>query len=115
MGKGRKRANITSMELVRTRHEIIGILPYVKITHLNRDANLATKVSSDTLRLTSSPVKSRRKVVGRISCSTEGVQTIGLRGFQIQNHGRSLFYGNGRAEHWDQIAPPDSPRARGTT
>ena len=42
-----------------------GILTYVKITYLNRDANSATNVFSDILRLTGSPVKSRRKVVGK--------------------------------------------------
>ena len=42
---------------------IIGILPYVKITKLNRDANSATSVFSDVLRLTDSPAKSQRKVV----------------------------------------------------
>ena len=39
-----KRAKVTSKELVRIRHVIIGILPYVQSTELNRDANWATNV-----------------------------------------------------------------------
>ena len=38
-------------------------LPCAKITRLNRDANVATIVSLDALRLTGSQVKSRRTVV----------------------------------------------------
>ena len=53
--------------------------PYVKITYLNRDANSATNVCFDTLRPMGSQVKSRREVVGRISCLGDGDQTIGLR------------------------------------
>ena len=62
-GKVRQLAKITSKEFLRIRHVILGILPYVKITNLKRDANLATNVCSDTLRLNGSPIKSRRKVV----------------------------------------------------
>ena len=61
-GKIRKRAKMTSKELVRIRRAIVGTFPYVKITYLNRDANSATSVCSDTLRMMDSPVKSRRKV-----------------------------------------------------
>ena len=50
---------------------IFGILPYVKITSLNRDAKTATIVCLDTLRLVGSTVK-------KISCLTEGVYTVGL-------------------------------------
>ena len=77
-GKVRKRAKMTSKELVRIRHVNVGILPCVKITNLNRDANSATNVCSDT-EADGSPVKSRSKVVGRISCFSKGVHTIRLR------------------------------------
>ena len=42
---------------------IFGIVSHVKLTSLKRDANTATNVDSDALRLVGSPVKSRRKVV----------------------------------------------------
>ena len=42
------------------------------------DANSPTSDCSDTLRVMVSPVKSRRKVVERISCFIEGVCTIVL-------------------------------------
>ena len=48
-GDVKKRA--TLKETVRIRHVIIGILPYVKITKLIRDANLAESAYSSTLRL----------------------------------------------------------------
>ena len=56
------RAQITLKGVVRIRRVIIGNLPFAKITNLNRDANSATSVSSDMLRLTGSPVNSRRKM-----------------------------------------------------
>ena len=64
-GKVRKRANSSLKEFVPIRRVIIGILPYVKIPYLYLDANLATNVCSDTLKLMAGPVKSRRKVVGK--------------------------------------------------
>ena len=51
-GKAKKRAKVTSKEIARIRRVIIGILPYVEITNLNRDANRARNVDSDMLRLT---------------------------------------------------------------
>ena len=57
------RAKKSSKELVQIRRAIIGILPYVKITNLYRNANSATNVCSDTLMLMARPVESRRKVV----------------------------------------------------
>ena len=83
-GKVKKRANISSKESVRIRRVIIGILPYVKIANLYQDANSATNVCLDTLRLMGSPEKSRRKVVERISCLTEGVYTIWLHHIKIR-------------------------------
>ena len=53
----------SSKESAWIRRVIIGIVPYAKITSLYRDARSATNVCSDILRLTGSPVKSRRKVV----------------------------------------------------
>ena len=62
-GDSKNRAAITFKETAQIRHVIIGILPSVKITNLNRDANLAKSEDSCTLRLTVSPAKSQRKVV----------------------------------------------------
>ena len=62
-GKARKRAKNSSKESAQIRRVILGILPYVTITSLNRDANTATNVCLDTLRLMGGPVKSVRKVV----------------------------------------------------
>ena len=53
----------SSKESARILRVIFGILPYVLITSLNRNANMATNVDSDTLRLICSPTKRRRKVV----------------------------------------------------
>ena len=53
----------SSKESVRIRRVIFGILPYVKITSVYRDAKSATIVCLDTLRVEGSPVKSRSKVV----------------------------------------------------
>ena len=77
--EGRQACKISSEESVRIRRVIIGILPFVKITKQNRDANSATNVCSHMLRLTASPVKSRRKKLTRISCFTGRVHTSGLR------------------------------------
>ena len=57
------RAEITSMETVRIRRVIVGILLHVNITNKNWDANSSKSAYSSTLRLTVSPTKSRRKVV----------------------------------------------------
>ena len=62
-GKIKGRADTTSNEIVRIRHVIIGILPFVKITILKRDANSAESAYSGTLRLTVSPTKAEEKVV----------------------------------------------------
>ena len=69
-GKARQRAEVTSKKLVRIRRIIIGILPYVKITNLNRDATSATTVCSDTLRLMCSPVKQSKKSGGKGSVAS---------------------------------------------
>ena len=93
------------------RRLILGILPYVKIPSLNRDANTATNVCSDVLRLMGGRVKSRRKVVERISCHTKGVCTIGLCVSRLLSE-KSLFCGN--LGNWDRITPSNS-RALDTT
>ena len=62
-GEIKKRADITKEETVRIRHVTSGILPFVKITNLDRDANSAGRAYSSTKRLTVSPTTSRRKVV----------------------------------------------------
>ena len=72
-------ARITSKEIVRSRRVIVGILPYVKVTKLNRDANSAISACSDMLRLTGNPAKIRRKVVERIERFIEEDKTFGLR------------------------------------
>ena len=45
--------------------DLFGILPYVKITHLNLDDNSAINVCSDTLRLMSSAAKKSKKGGGK--------------------------------------------------
>ena len=47
--KVKTRAGITSMEVVRIRRVFIDILPYVKISDLNRDANSATHPAAKQL------------------------------------------------------------------
>ena len=59
----KKRAEITSKEIVQILRVILGFLPYVKVTNLNRDTNSAKSAYSGALRLTVSLVQSRRKVV----------------------------------------------------
>ena len=61
--KVKERARIILKGIVRIRRVIIGMLPYVKSTKLNRNANSVTSVYSDILRLRESPVKRRRRVV----------------------------------------------------
>ena len=101
-----KRAKNSSEENVRNCHVIVGILPYVKITKHNRDANSVKNAYSGTKRLMGSPGK---------SCGSGSVafKTIGLRVPRCRATFRSLFHG--RADSWDQIAPSHSPRACGTT
>ena len=108
-----KRAQVTPKEIARIRHVIIGILPYVKITNLNRDAKSATNVCSDTLRLLASPAKCRRKVVAKDLLPYWRIRSYWVAYSRILSHRRSLF--SGRAENWDQIVPSHSPRAGGTT
>ena len=109
-GKVKKRPKVTSKEIARIRRVIIGILPYVKITKLNRDANSATHVC---LRLTGSSARSRRKVVERTGCLIK--RGLNNRGAcpKIQSYRRSLF--DEGVDNWDQIAPSNSPRADSTT
>ena len=103
--------DISLGESVRIRRVFCGTLR-VSITSLNRDANMATNVDSDTLRLMGSPEKSRRELVEKDQLP----------------HCRSLYHWvvclkilirenlcNGKREIWDQITPSVSPRARGTT
>ena len=52
---------------VRIRPVIIGILPHVKITNLNRDANSANSADSDTLRLTARTTEKPNKSGGKVS------------------------------------------------
>ena len=66
--KAELRADISLGESARTRHVVIGTLPCVSITSLSQDAHMAKNADSDTKRLMGSPVRSRRKVVSRISC-----------------------------------------------
>ena len=89
---------------------ITGILPYVKITSLNPDANMVTIVNSDILRLVGSPVKSQRKVVEKEQWPFERrLIPLGC----VSQLRKSLFCG--KLESWDRNTPSYSPRARGTT
>ena len=60
-GNIKERAEIISKETVRIRHLITGILPYVKITNLHRDANSAESAYSGTLRVDSQPSNKSKK------------------------------------------------------
>ena len=62
----------------KNRHVIFGILPCVKTTSLRLDANLEENVSSDMLRLRRSQQEVKERWCERVSCSVEGVYTIGL-------------------------------------
>ena len=69
-------------------------------------------VCLDTLRLTGSPVKSRRIVVERISCLIGGVQTVGLC---VSRFSSEKIHSTEKWENCDPTRPSNSPRARGTT
>ena len=73
------RAEITSKETVRVRHVILGIFPCVNITKQNRDANVAKRAYSGTLRLTVSPEKVEEKWWRRICYFIEEFEADGLR------------------------------------
>ena len=88
------RAENSLGEIVRIRHLIIGTLPRVSITSLNQDANMATNVDSDTLRLMVSPAKCHRWC-GRISCFIKGVYTIGLC---VSRFSSEKIYSTGRRQ-----------------
>ena len=59
-------------------HVIFGTLPCVLITSLNQDANRATNVDSDTLRLMVSPAKVENRWCETFSDLIERVYTLGL-------------------------------------
>ena len=61
---------ITSKETVRFRRVTVGILPCVKITKLNRDANLAKSAYASTVKLTVSPTKKPKKSGGKGSVAS---------------------------------------------
>ena len=75
-GRAKKHSHIFPKESVGIRGVICGILPYVKITSLYWDANSATDVCLNTLRLMDSSVKSRRKVLekGSVALLKESLQ-----------------------------------------
>ena len=104
----RFRAEISSGESVRIRH---GILPCVSITSVDQNANRATNVESDTLRLMGSRALSRRKVAWKAQYPYHRSLSNWVVCFKILTR-ESLFYG--RLENWDRITPSNSPRARGT-
>ena len=108
--KAGKRVNISSQESVRIRRVVFGVLSYVKITSLYRDANSATNVSLDRLRLVGSPIKSQRKVLEKdqLLCWWSLYNWVVYPKVTLQE---SLF---GKQENWDRIAPSHSPRAHGT-
>ena len=56
------RAQITLKGVVRIRRVIVGILPFAKITNLNRDANSATNVCLD---IEGQPSKKSKKSGGK--------------------------------------------------
>ena len=62
----RKRAETTWKGTARIRCVIIDILPHVKITYLNRDANSAKSAYSGTLRFTVTQQEAEEKWLERI-------------------------------------------------
>ena len=73
-GKVRKRVKVTSKEVAQIRRVIIGILPYLEITYLNRDANyLATKCLFRHTEADRELCEKSKKSGARISCFIEGV------------------------------------------
>ena len=69
-GKVRKRAKKSTKELVRIRRVIIGILSYVKIANLHRDANSATKCLFRYTEAEGQPSKKSNKSGGTLKEST---------------------------------------------
>ena len=91
-GRVRKREKYTSKEIAQIRRVIISILPRVKITHLNWDANSATTVCSETLRLTGCPMKVEEKWwKGSVALLKELIQMCPKITFR-----KSLFYGTAK-------------------
>ena len=62
----------------KNRRASFGIFPCVAVTSLKKDAHMATNAIFVMLRRRRSPASSQRKVVQRISCHGDGVDTIGL-------------------------------------
>ena len=88
---------------------IVGILPCVKITKLDRDVNSATSVHSDMLRPTVSQLKVEAKWWTKIGGLVVEIKSSGLRipGYRAAE-ARSIL----RKRH-DQIAPFASQKALG--
>ena len=113
--KVKNSARITSKEIVRIRRVVIGILPYVKITNLNRDAHFGDKCMFRHAEADSQPSKKSKKsgVKGSVACLKKS-KHVGCVFQDTVTPKSRRFYG--RARHlWDQIAPFDSQKARYTT
>ena len=63
----KKRAEITLKETVRILSVMIGMLPYVKITYLNRDANSEKSSFSGTFEIDNQPSKKPKQSGGKRS------------------------------------------------
>ena len=74
-----EREKTTSVEIVRIRHVILGILPNVNVTKHNRDVNSVISASSCTKRLAVIPTRNQRKQVIKVLLLVEELQTIRLR------------------------------------
>ena len=94
----------------RNRHVINGIFSCAKISSLLPDANSATNVCLDTLRLMGSRIKSRRKSGGKRTVALLK-ETIQLSCVPRLPSEKAFFCGS--LENWDLIIPSSSPKAYG--
>ena len=107
--KGRERANISSKESVGIRRVIFGILPYVKIARLNRDAYGDERLFRHT-EVDGQPSKKSEKSGGKDQLLYRGSLYNWIVCLILSE---KVFCGNLR--NWDRITPSNSPKALGTT
>ena len=113
-GHIKERAEITSKEAVRIRCVIIGILPYAKITYLNRDANSSKKCVFRHTEVGSQPDKKPNKSGGKGSVALlKNSKQLGcaLQDFELP---KSRLILRNSQNSWDQIAACASQKAHFT-
>ena len=84
-----------------------------KTTNLHRDANSATTVCLDALKLMGSPIKKSKKSSGKgtVASLKESIQ-LGCVSQDTEPPKKSILQ---IVENWDHIASSHCPRAHGTT